>query len=114
MIGGVTRCMLPRLSGVPHLHVNTPLDPTTQRQRERKKNNRFNKQNNNVARASHLFVLYISLPFLHHYNVKMPNFAYYGEFIQVTTKFYFSIWTWIWSLGIQLQEGSRTFDKVSG
>ena len=25
MIGGVTRCMLPHLSGVPHLHVNRPL-----------------------------------------------------------------------------------------
>ena len=25
MIGGVTRYMLPRLSGVPHLHVNNPL-----------------------------------------------------------------------------------------
>ena len=25
MIGGVTRRMLPHLSGVPHLHVNRPL-----------------------------------------------------------------------------------------
>ena len=25
MIGGVTRRMLPHLSGVPHLHVNKPL-----------------------------------------------------------------------------------------
>ena len=25
MIGGVTRCILPHLSGVPHLHVNRPL-----------------------------------------------------------------------------------------
>ena len=54
-------------------------------------NNRFNKQNNNFARASHLFVLYISLPFLHYWDVKMPNFAYYGEFKQATTKWYFSI-----------------------
>ena len=23
--------------------------------------------------------LYISFPFLHDYNVKMPNFAFYGE-----------------------------------
>ena len=27
MIGGVTRRMLPHLSGVSHLHVNRPLDP---------------------------------------------------------------------------------------
>ena len=26
MIGGVTRQMLPHLSGVPHLHVNRPLE----------------------------------------------------------------------------------------
>ena len=26
MIGGVTRRMLPNLSGVPHLHVNRPYD----------------------------------------------------------------------------------------
>ena len=26
MIGGVTRHMLPHLSGVPHLHVNRPLE----------------------------------------------------------------------------------------
>ena len=27
MIGGVTRHLLPNLPGVPHLHVNRPLDP---------------------------------------------------------------------------------------
>ena len=78
-----------------------------------KKNNRFQKQNNNFPRASHFFS-YIFFPFLHDYDVKMPNFAFYGERKQATTKFNFSFWTWIWSLGIQLQEGSPTFDKVSG
>ena len=53
-------------------------------------------------------------PFLHDYNVKMPNFVFYGVRKQATTKFCFSFCTWIWSLGIQLQEGSPTFDKVSG
>ena len=43
----------------------------TRRQRERLKNNRFNKQNNNYARAPHAF-LYICLPFLHDYDVKFP------------------------------------------
>ena len=33
---------------------------------------------------------YISFPFLHYYDVKMPNFAFYGERKQATTKFYFS------------------------
>ena len=40
MIGGVTRHILPHLLGVPHLHVNRPLD----------------KQSNNFARASRFFV----------------------------------------------------------
>ena len=50
-------------------------------------------------------------PFLH--DVNMPDFAFYGGRKQATTKFYFSICTWICSLGIQIQEGSSTFDKVS-
>ena len=36
--------------------------------------------------------------FLHDYDVQMPNFAFYGVCKQVTTKFYFSLWTGIWSL----------------
>ena len=51
--------------------------PTTRRQRELQQNNRFNKQNNNFARASR-FYFCISLPFLHDYDVKIPNFAFYG------------------------------------
>ena len=47
------------------------------------------KQNNNFARASRLF-LYILLPFVHDYGVKMPNLAFYGGRKQATTKFYFS------------------------
>ena len=62
----------------------------------------------------HHTFLYISYPFLHDYDVKVPNFAFYGERKQATTKFYFSFWAWIWSLEIQLQEGSPTIDKVSG
>ena len=42
----------------------------------------------------------------------MPNFAFYGGRKQATTKFYFSFRAWPWSLEIQLQEGSRTFDKA--
>ena len=57
---------------------------------------------------------YISLPFLPDYDVKLPNLAFYGLYKQATTKFYFSFLTWKWSIGIQLQEGSPTFDKVIG
>ena len=50
----------------------------------------------------HHAFLYISFPFLHDYDVKMPNFAFYGGRKQAKTKFYFSFWAWIWSLEIQL------------
>ena len=36
----------------------------------------------------HLTFLYISLPFLHDYNVKLPNFTFSGGRKQATTKFY--------------------------
>ena len=38
----------------------------------------------------HRTFLYISFPFLHDYDVKMPNFAFYGGRKQATTIFYFS------------------------
>ena len=34
--------------------------------------------------------LYISLPFSYDYDVKMPNFAFYGDDKQETRKFYIS------------------------
>ena len=53
-----------------------------------KKNNRLNRQKT-TSQMHHTF-LYISFPFLHDYDVKMPNFALYGGRKQATTKFYFS------------------------
>ena len=44
--------------------------------------------------------------------MKTPISAFYGGSKQATTKLSFYFCTWIWSLGIQLQEGSPTFDKV--
>ena len=35
--------------------------------------------------------LYISLPFLRDYDMKVPNFVFYGERKQATTKFYFAL-----------------------
>ena len=61
----------------------------------------------------HTFCTFLC-PLLHDYDVKMPNFASYGGHKQAATKFYFSYCTLIWCLGNQLQEGSPTFDKVSG
>ena len=52
----------------------------------------------------------IQRPFLHDYDVNVPNFAFYGGRKQATTKSYLSFFTWIWCLGIQLQQGSPTFD----
>ena len=54
-----------------------------------------------TSHVHHAF-LYISLPFLQDYDVKMPNFAFYGGCKQAKTKFSFSFWAWIWSLEIQL------------
>ena len=65
--------------------------------------------------TSHVLTfLYISFLFLHHYYVKTPNFAIYAGLKQAMATFYFSFWAWLWSLEIQLQGGSPTFDKVSG
>ena len=72
----------------------------TQRQQERKKKGLISKTT--TLQVHHTF-LYISL---HHYSIVMPNFMFYGECKQATTKFYFSLWAWIWSLGIQLEFGS--------
>ena len=65
-----------------------------------------------TSHVHHTF-LYISIPFLHDYDVKMPNLAFCGGRKQATTKFYFSFWAWIWTLEIQLRKGSPTVDKVS-
>ena len=45
--------------------------------------------NTTTSHVHHAF-FYISCPFLLDYDVKMPNFAFYGGRKQATTKFYFS------------------------
>jgi len=47
----------------------------------------FISKNNNFARASHFTFL---CPFLHDYDMKLPNFMFYGGPKQATMKFYFS------------------------
>ena len=52
-----------------------------------KKENTFNKQNNNLAHASHLFVQFFAI--FAQLCLAMPNFAFYGERKQTLTKFIF-------------------------
>ena len=61
----------------------------------------------------HLTFLCISLPFLHYWDVKLPNFTFSGGRKQATTKFYSLSKLEYGVLGIQLREGSPTFGKVS-
>ena len=81
------------------------------------KNKQTNKQTIGlISKTANLHVhhaFHISLPLLHYYEVKMPHSTFNGEHKEAMTKLYFSLWTWIWSLGIQLQEGSSRFDNVS-
>ena len=55
--------------------------------KNKKHKNRLNGQNNNSARAS-LFLVHF-LPSLHEYDVKVPNFMFYGGREDTTTKFCF-------------------------
>ena len=50
-----------------------------------------------ILHVHHAF-LYISLPSLHDYDVKMPNFTLYRGSTQATTKFPLSFCTWLWYL----------------
>ena len=67
--------------------------------------------NNNFARAS-LF-LYISLPPLHDYNVKLPNFTFCRGREQKTKTFFFFSGTLIESFRIQLQQNLPSFDELN-
>ena len=69
-------------------------DPTTRRQRERQKVIGL-RSKTTTLHVPHTF-FYISLPVMHNYDLKMPNFAFYGEREQATTNFYLSFLPWIW------------------
>ena len=56
----------------------------------------------------HHAFLYISLPSLHDYDVKMPNCKFYGGRKQATMNLFFSLYTWVRSLRNQLQGNSPT------
>ena len=62
----------------------------------------------------HRAFLYIFLPSLcDYYDGIMPNFTFYGGRKQATTKFSFSLWTWMWFLGIPLKKSLLAFDKLN-
>ena len=60
----------------------------------------------------HHAFLYISLPLPHDYDVKMPNFTFYGGRKQAITKV-FCFTELEFFLGDLTQESSPTFDKVN-
>ena len=64
--------------------------------------NRFIKQNNKFARASTF--LFISLPLLHDYDVKISNFPFYWGRKQARTKFSSSVF--------KLECGSQHFQRI--
>ena len=68
-------------------------------------------QNNNLARVSRF--LYICLPSLHDYDVKMPHFTFCGGRERKTTTFFFFSSSSIQSFRIQLQKKLPRFDKLN-
>ena len=82
------------------------------RQRERQKSNRFR-----LAKQQHLHVhhafLCISFPLLHDYNVKMPNFTFWGGRELKTTTFFSFSWISIQPFRIQIQKKLPTFDELN-
>ena len=79
------------------------------RQRERQKAVALDWQNKNFAHASRS--LYISLPSLLDYDVKLPNFTFYGGRGH-KQRFFFLLWTLVQFIGIQLLKKSQKFDKL--
>ena len=105
-------CLLsvrPLLSSMAVLYENRELKQRRpRRQRERHKGNRLSFAKNNSAYA----FLLISLPSMHDYDVKMPNFTFCGGHEQKTT-FFFVSYNLTQSFRIQLQKNLPTFDELN-
>ena len=83
-----------------------------QRQRQRQRQKEQDKQNN-ILHVHHAF-LYISLPSLHDYSMKLPNFMFRRGREQKTTTFsLFFSWTLMQSFRIQLQKNLPRIDKLN-
>ena len=79
------------------------------RQRERQKAVALDWQYENFAHASRF--LYISVPSLLDYDVKLPNFTFYGGRGH-KQRFFFLLCTLAQFIGIQLLKKSQKFDKL--
>ena len=82
-----------------------------QRQRECQKSNRFIVFK--LAKQQHHAFLFISLPYMHDYNVKVPIFPFCRGRVHTTTTLFFLFWTLIQSFRIQLQKNLLTFDELN-
>ena len=64
--------------------------------------------------SSHLNFLYISLPSLHNYDVKIFSFTFCGGYEHKTTTKTFFYFSWTLELfRIQLQKKLQTFDELN-
>ena len=81
------------------------------RQRERQKSNRLIGKTTTLH-VHHAF-FYISLPYLHDYDVKMPNFTFCGGREHKKTISFFFRWTLIQSFRIQLQKTLPTLNELN-
>ena len=65
-----------------------------QRQRQRERQTAVGLLSNTTSLHVHHAFLYISLPFLHDYDAKMPKFSFYGGRKEATTKLFFLFLNW--------------------
>ena len=82
------------------------------RQRERQKSIRFRLAKQQLCTC---ITLFCTFPYRHcttSYDVRLPNFTFYGGQEHMTTNFFFFLWTQIQSFGIKLLKKSPTFDKL--
>ena len=83
------------------------------RQQQRQKSSRFKTGKTITLNVDHVFFLYISLPSLHDYDLKVPNFTFYGEREHKIITFFFFSSTSIQTFKLQRQKKSPTFDKLN-
>ena len=94
------RCFIPIETGVTQLLLNGPHEL---KQRRRRRQRERQKSKTTTLHVHHAF-LYISLPSVHDYDVKMPNFTLCGEREHKTTT--------LQSFRIQLQKKMAIFDEL--
>ena len=82
------------------------------KQRRRRRQRERQKSKTTTLHVYHPF-LYISLPSLHDYNIKVRNFTFCRGREHTTTTFFFFSWTVIQSFRIQLQNNLPEFDELN-